>query len=208
MPSALTDTLQVNQEILHQYQSNSQFDYQKELLKVDVDLWQQIKDWIREYIDRLSRGSFYDDNRLWIWTFLGLVMIGLLFAYLWTHHPQLFGREGKNKLDYEEAQDIIYGIDFASQIKEAWQREDYHEVVRLNYLHALKRLSDYCKIDWRIYKTPTQYTREITTEEFKRLTLLFLRVRYGNYPVDKYLAEEVEQLKQSVTVGCLEGGQV
>ena len=103
----------------------------------------------------------------------------------------------KNALPYAVEEDTIYGVDFARGIADALSRSDYREAVRLLYLQTLKQLSDEKRIDWQLYKTPTQYVYEVRMPAFRQLTNHFLRVRYGNFEalfhVMQSLQEEVKK---------------
>ena len=84
-------------------------------------------------------------------------------------------------------EDTIYGVDFAERIADALARTDYREAVRLLYLQTLKQLSDGKRIDWQLYKTPTQYIYEVRLPAFRQMTNHFLRVRYGNFEATETL---------------------
>lgn len=76
----------------------------------------------------------------------------------------------KNALPYAVEEDTIYGVDFVRGIADALSRSDYREAVRLLYLQTLKQLSDEKRIDWQLYKTPTQYVYEVRMPAFRQLT--------------------------------------
>ena len=50
------------------------------------------------------------------------------------------------------------------RIADALCPTDYREAVRLLYLQTLKQLSDGKRIDWQLYKTPTQYIYEVVCQ--------------------------------------------
>ena len=47
-------------------------------------------------------------------------------------------------------------------------------------------------------KTPTQYIRECDNDDFRQLTNLFLRVRYGNFEATPSMYDSVVGLQSSV----------
>ena len=106
----------------------------------------------------------------------------------------------KNALPYAVEEDTIYGVDFARGIADALSRSDYREAVRLLYLQTLKQLSDEKRIDWQLYKTPTQYVYEVRMPAF-RLTNHFLRVRYGNFEATEALFHVMQSLQEEVKKG-------
>ena len=95
-------------------------------------------------------------------------------------------RSPKNALPYTAGEDTIYGVDFPGGIAEALSRQDYREAVRLLYLQTLKQLSDAERIDWQLYKTPTQYLNE---------------VRYGNFEATEELFRTMRTLQEEIGKG-------
>lgn len=75
------------------------------------------------------------------------------------------------------------------------------EAVRLLYLQTLKQLSDEKRIDWQLYKTPTQYVYEVRMPAFRQLTNHFLRVRYGNFEATEALFHVMQSLQEEVKKG-------
>ena len=69
------------------------------------------------------------------------------------------------------------------------------------YLQTLKALSDSAQIDWQPYKTPTQYSKEVTTGDFRTFTNHFLRVRYGNFEATQVLSVEMKRLQTEIWKG-------
>ena len=98
----------------------------------------------------------------------------------------------------EVTEDTIYGVDFPSEIEKALENENFREALRLMYLQTLKSLSDYHQIEWQPFKTPTQYTFEFRQADFKRMTSLFVRVRYGGFGADKDMIRDMHNLQASV----------
>ena len=75
------------------------------------------------------------------------------------------------------------------------------EAVRLLYLQTLKQLSDGKRIDWQLYKTPTQYIYEVRLPAFRQMTNHFLRVRYGNFEATETLFHAMRDLQKEVEKG-------
>ena len=80
-------------------------------------------------------------------------------------------------------------------------RQNYREAVRLLYLQTLKQLSDAERIDWQLYKTPTQYINEVRLPAFRQLTNHFLRVRYGNFEATEELFRVMQTLQGEIGKG-------
>mgnify|MGYP003003230484 CR=1 FL=1 len=68
-------------------------------------------------------------------------------------------------------------------------------------LQTLKQLSDEKRIDWQLYKTPTQYVYEVRMPAFRQLTNHFLRVRYGNFEATEALFHVMQSLQEEVKKG-------
>ena len=66
---------------------------------------------------------------------------------------------------------------------------------------TLKQLSDEKRIDWQLYKTPTQYVYEVRMPAFRQLTNHFLRVRYGNFEATEALFHVMQSLQEEVKKG-------
>lgn len=126
------------------------------------------------------------------------LFVGLLAFGLWQLYAKKFIRVGtKDYLPLAE-EDTIYGIDFEQQLREAETRGDYYQCVRLGYLRLLRQLHDTQRIYWNESKTTRQYVEEMDNRDFATLTHLFVRVRYGNYPADDQMYDEVKALAASV----------
>ena len=76
---------------------------------------------------------------------------------------------------------------------------------KIPFTETLKLLSDDGRIDWQLYKTPTEYIYEVKQEmlrtPFRNLTHGFLRVRYGNFPASESLFEELAALQTQIRKG-------
>ena len=132
---------------------------------------------------------------------IAVLLLLLIGWFIYKKNPAIFIRSRKNALPYTVGEDTIYGVDFAKEIASALSRHDYREAVRLLYLQTLKQLSDEKRIDWQLYKTPTQYIYEVRMPAFQRLTHHFLRVRYGNFEATEELFQTMQSLQGEVKKG-------
>lgn len=149
---------------------------------------------IREYVGGRIFGGRIDMHcrcLSWYWS----------FWFVYKKRPELFMRSRKSTLPYTVGEDTIYGVDFAERIADALARTDYREAVRLLYLQTLKQLSDGKRIDWQLYKTPTQYIYEVRLPAFRQMTNHFLRVRYGNFEATETLFHAMRDLQKEVEKG-------
>lgn len=196
-----TDSLVIDQQLLQAFQDDSAYDYSRELVQTDSSLWNWLTNAISHFLDNLSGNHFFHSYNHVLWMGLAVVFIlalAILF-YRWQH------RSGKYDTalptDYDIQTDTIYGIDFAQLIAQARSQGNYREAARLTYLQTLRWLSDQKLIDWQLYKTPTQYTYEVTSPPFRQLTQLFLRLRYGGFSATEEQANEMTALQALVKKG-------
>ncbi len=199
------DTLVCDSARIATWQSNPDYDYNRELVITDFDFWQ----WVGRWLERLLSKLFGSENAA-KYTEVTLIVIGVLLLllilwFLYKKRPELFMRVRSNGMPYVVHEDTIYGVDFDTAIQVALSGGDYREAARLLYLQTLKQLSDTERIDWQLYKTPTEYTYEVKPEAlripFRKLTNSFLRVRYGNFEATEALFSEMRELQTLIRKG-------
>ena len=188
----IIDTLQCDTTLLQQLQQASEYDYQREFVEQDYSLIQRIIRWLEEIFSGTMRTATSDETSLF-WVLGGIFVVIAAGVYLFTHKVGIFRRGGKSDLDYEVEDEDIYGIDFDSRNDKAVSQHDWREATRLTHLKTLRWLADNGRIEWALYKTPSQYTREELSPEFREMTNDFLRIRYGNFEA----TEQTYQLMQS-----------
>lgn len=196
-----TDSLVIDQQLLQAFQDDSAYDYSRELVQTDSSLWNWLTNAISHFLDNLSGNHFFHSYNHVLWMGLAVVFIlalAILF-YRWQHRSGKYDRALPT--DYDIQTDTIYGIDFAQLIAQARSQGNYREAARLTYLQTLRWLSDQKLIDWQLYKTPTQYTYEVTSPPFRQLTQLFLRLRYGGFSATEEQANEMTALQALVKKG-------
>lgn len=207
----MQDTLVIDSAQIAQWQTQHDFDYNRELVEggVSVTEWlmMQLRELLGDFFDETVNSPFFK----WMLAMIAIVVLGFIALYLWRYHPGIFRGQEQGQMEGDDTEDTIYGVDFDAAIGEALARENYREAVRLVYLRTLKALSDARQIDWQPFKTPSQYVREFSASApvpaaspagpstaFRTLTTHFLRVRYGNFPATRPLYDEVEQLGKEV----------
>lgn len=195
------DTLICDQTTLAQFQTDEAYNYGRELKVPEQNLlewlWEQFVDWLQ----RIFSGVINDSNfRPWLYV-LGVVVIITILYFAYRNRHRFFHMEREKGTEVNAENDNIYGVDFVSEIQSAVAKGDWRQAVRMRYLQTLRWLADGEKITWQSFKTPTQYMRELESPhagEFRRLTNHFIRIRYGNFPADRQLFEEVSRLSSVV----------
>ncbi|RRD02924.1 DUF4129 domain-containing protein [Prevotella sp. OH937_COT-195] len=202
------DTLTYNARQIAEWHESGDYEYNNELVGLQQNLLEWLMNIINRFLDKLFSGVSYETKvALYI---IGSVAILLLVLWLiYKVKPNLFRRDEKTTFDYREVEDTIYGIDFAKDISAAKERGDWFETVRLVYLATLKNLSDTGRIVWQPWKTPLQYTYEMNDEFLGKMTMLFVKIRYGKYDAgedDVRNMEKWQQLLKSADTGKKGGG--
>jgi len=138
--------------------------------------------------------------------FLLALAIGLLvyviFKSLGIDPGRLMRGEAKKvAVPYTESLENIHEIDFDAEIENAVAQHNYRLAVRLLYLRCLKQLTDNHLIEWQIDKTNAAYVFELKDpaqkQIFNVLTNRFEYVWYGNFPIDKQVFVNVNDLFQT-----------
>lgn len=192
------DTLRPDSALLATLRADSRYDYARELVPSQTSLWDIVTNWLGKILDNISNSIDKGDYTFLFVTIAIFVIVGVSVAF-YLKNPQLFSRNKKVKAEQEDEEDNIYGVDFDKEIAAAKKKGNWRRVVRLIYLQTLRTLSDSKRIYWRPSKTPTQYTYEVKTDEFREMTRQFLRVRYGGFSADEAMAEQMKALQKVVT---------
>lgn len=194
---SVSDTLSCDTTLIQAWQSDAAFDYQREFMDLQPNLW----DWLLAQLGDFLMSVFGSETASAV-TRPVLVALGvalLLFVgwFVYKTRPELFHRNRKIGIEAMEEENI-YGVDFDTTIRQALADGDYRQAVRYVYLQTLRHLSDHALIDWMPHKTPTQYLSEYQRDDFRRLTNLFLRIRYGNFEATPSIYDSMLQLQSSI----------
>ncbi|NDW12285.1 DUF4129 domain-containing protein [Bacteroides sp. 214] len=197
------DTLIYNKEQLARWQTDPLYDYNRELVRPEVDIYELLTRWFWELLYKFFGSSFADKYSEPILIGVFIVVVLLVVWFIYRKRPELFMRTSSQKpLAYTIHEDSIYRVDFAEDIEKALASGDYKEAVRLLYLQTLKALDDKQIIDWQLHKTPTEYVYEVKQGKgrtvFQTMTRLFLQVRFGNFDADEPLFERMRLLQLDI----------
>lgn len=195
------DTLVCDTAKIALLRSDPAYDYNRELITPELNLFEWISKQFGEFLRKIFGSRFAEEYSGLILICIAIILLLLVIWFVYKKRPELFMRSPKNALPYTVGEDTIYGVDFPGGIAEALSRQDYREAVRLLYLQTLKQLSDAERIDWQLYKTPTQYLNEVRLPAFRQLTNHFLRVRYGNFEATEELFRTMQTLQEEIGKG-------
>lgn len=195
------DTLVCDTAKIALWQSDPAYDYNRELITPEINLFEWINRQFGEFLRKIFGSRFAEQYSGIILICIAIIILLLIIWFVYRKRPELFMRSRTSALSYTVEEDTIYGVDFPEGIADALSRQDYREAVRLLYLQTLKQLSDAERIDWQLYKTPTQYLYEVRSQAFRQLTHHFLRVRYGNFEATEELFREMQALQEEIGKG-------
>ncbi len=199
--TAPADTIVYDSLTVAYWQGQPEYDYNRELITPEFDILAWLNLWVGRLLQKIFGSAFAEKYTAAVLVALFVVVLLLIIWFIYKKRPELFVRS-KRTLPYRVEGDTIYGVDFQKEIDSAISRKDYREAVRLLYLQTLKYLSDTGKIDWQLYKTPTEYIYEIKSDAlktpFRELTNRFLRVRYGNFEATIALYQEVQAFQKEL----------
>lgn len=198
---APVDTLVCDTAQVVVWQSDPVFAYSRELIAPEINVLEWLSGWFGRMLDKIFGNTFVEEYSDVVLICVAALILMLVIWFVYKKRPELFMCPRKSALLYTVGEDTIYGVDFAEKIAGALAREDYREAVRLLYLQTLKRLSDGKRIEWQLYKTPTQYIYEVRLSAFREMTNHFLRVRYGNFEANETLFRMMLALQKEVEKG-------
>ncbi len=202
----ITDTIVCDTNKLEAFIRSGNYDYSSEIAETEKSIFEKImsdiKQWIKDLFDGVfnAADSIFTTNEKmqYVWLGLGIIAILVLLYVMYRKKMLFFAKKEKKEDDYEVVEDTIYGIDFEKDISRALGSGNYREAIRLRYLQCLKLLSDSDKIEWRIYKTPAQYTREYKNDDFSNLTRRYVLVRYGDYEATQAIFDDISDKYKSI----------
>lgn len=201
MITSPTDTLVCDTARLAAFQSDSAYDYNRELITPEINVFEWLSKQFGYFLRKIFGSRLAEEYSGLILICIVILILLLIVWFIYRKRPGLFMSSRKKALPYTVEEDTIYGVDFPKSIADAVARTDYREAVRLLYLQTLKQLSDAGKIDWQLYKTPTQYIYEMRLPAFRQMTNHFLRVRYGNFEATAELFRAMQALQEEIGKG-------
>lgn len=191
------DTLCCDTTQIHAWQSDAAYDYQRELMDMQPNLWDWLLAQFGDFLMSLFGSETASSITVPVLIASGLALLSFVGWFIYKTRPSLFQRNQRLAVGTVEEENI-YGIDFDTTIRHAIDVGDYRQAVRYVYLQTLRHLSDQSLIYWMPQKTPTQYIQEYDKDDFRRLTNLFLRVRYGNLEATPSMYDNVVLLQSSI----------
>ncbi len=127
---------------------------------------------------------------------LGFIILKLLGADAFLLNPTKIKRQ-TSIVDLENIEDNLHESDLDPFIRQALNEKNYKLAIRLYYLNIIKELSQSRYIKWKRDKTNNDYIREMRQhsgyKNFREVTRIFERVWYGNFDLEKWDYDQIEQ---------------
>jgi hypothetical protein len=184
---------------LDSYRSNKDFQYDREVKKVNLNWLGEILEWLYKHIFRNMSGQQGSSSTLILFRVICIALvIFAVFRLVKADWFSIFQRRSRKSEDvgFEDITENIHELDFNKLISEAIQLQNYKRATRLLYLKTLKTLSDRNVIDWQLHKTNYDYIRELGKysyqHDFQRLTFLFEYICYGDFHIGSNQFHEVQ----------------
>lgn len=161
--------------------------------------WERLKRWLARFFRNLGTAAIEAD---WVTILLKVLAIGVLIyvilRLLRIDALKMFYSSADKSIAYATLDDNIHEMDFAKLIEDAVRNNDYRLAIRLQFLQALKVLSDKNLIHWQPGKTNHDYVNELQKAElkagFQELNFYFEYAWYGNFIIAPELFGKVKTL--------------
>jgi len=176
---------------LKKFQSDPDYQYHRSDEKVSFigRFLQWLHSLIERFFPRAGVNKTFDVLQYVLIAFILVLLVSLLLN---VPINKLFFRRNSRSVGpaYEVIDENIHELDFEALISESLKQQDYRKAVRLNYLKALKQLSDKELIAWEAYKTNKDYQSELRQSRlykpFTNITRAFNYVWYGNFTIKEF----------------------
>ena len=201
----LSDTIIYDSVKIAEYQADARFDYNSQLDIPELNLMEIIFRWLSQMLSRFFDYSTAEGIARWILIAFVVFIILFVIYIIYKKRPELFMREKKSLLYYDIEEENIYRIDFEKDLAAALAADDFRSSIRILYLQTIRFMADKQWIDWKIYKTPTEYIYELKPTglktPFRDFTNRFLQVRYGNFKATRESFDSMCSLRDELKKG-------
>lgn len=193
--SQLIERLKSDKSFDYNYSNNesSWFQYVSNMLS---DLY----NWFLSLFNLTNSESSFLINLLLILAILAVTF--LVYKLTNSQYFSFFNKKNLSSSARISKEEDLDSINFDEEIEAARKSNDYRTAIRLLYLKSLKFLSDKNLIQIKIYKTNFDYINDLNgssiQSEFKRLSISFNQIWYGQFEADKEEFQKNETLFESI----------
>jgi Domain of unknown function (DUF4129) len=143
-------------------------------------------------------------GKILLYTFFIGIILWVVLKLLNIEVKDIFYRtSASSKIKLNLSEENIHELDFDKLIRQAVDKEEYRDAVRLVFLFALKKLSDANQIQWQPGKTNDEYIAELKQHpalpRLRELRYYFDYAWYGHFDIDNQTYEDVDKTFQEFT---------
>jgi hypothetical protein len=165
-------------------------------------IWSRILWWIASlFLDLFSNTGGGSWIKYLLWGIGIAILIYVILRLLKIDALKVFYSGQGKAITYTAIDENIHEMDFDKLIAAAVASKDFRLAIRLQFLHALKILSDKHLIHWQPGKTNHDYMHELSRNElragFTELNEYFEYAWYGNFPIAPELFSKVQGIFNS-----------
>ncbi len=188
---------ELNSQKINRLLENDDFVYQKDSYET-YGPWQRFQQKLQDILHRIF-GQAPSGNTIEnvFYILAALLLIWAILKILGIEMNSVFRKTpAAKKIDYQVNEENIHEIHFQKEIEKARTAGQNRLVVRLQYLWALKKLSDQNQIKVERGKTNQDYRYEVRSEglkePFSRLSRIFEYTWYGHFEADENVLQSSE----------------
>lgn len=193
----------ISRKSLDEYYNDKEYAYDREQMKQD-SLWDIIMQWLSDILHAIfgnKYGNSIGDALRYILIAVAVALVNIIL-FRSNLRGLFFKAKSRAAITFDTIDENIHELNFPALIAAAEENADYRRAVRLQYLWLLKRLADSETIDWKLNKTNRDYAHEIKDKalkrDFRRLSMIFDYVWYGDTTVDEESYSRTKELFMSV----------
>ncbi len=195
---APADTLVCDTAQVAAWQSDPAFAYSRELIAPEINVLEWFSRWFGKLLDKIFGNTLVaeyseDDIDMHCRSYPG---IGHLVCIQASGTVHAFGARVPCPIQWGRIPSMEWIL--RKELPMRLPGRIIGRAVRLLYLQTLKQLSDGKRIDWQLYKTPTQYIYEVRLPASRQMTNHFLPVRYGNFEATEAFFHAMRDLQKEV----------
>ncbi len=197
--SSIIELRQFDQAKISEYKADDNFEYGNRPVP-GMSLWERFKLWLGRLLNRLFyMGTETPFGKIIVYIILTVIIIyALLKIFKVDIRRTFYSGSDRGVMDYDVHHENIHDMDFDRLIKEAIEKKEYRNAIRLIYLASLKHLSDHQLIHWQPGKTNHEYMDEISEDKLKsnfgKLSYYFEYTWYGDFAVSEGQFQNVNDL--------------
>jgi hypothetical protein len=192
------NTRHFNRQTINELQADPDLKYESG--PAAISLWQRFKIWLNNLLNKLFRVAATTD---WGNILIAVLSIGIIvyviLRLLKVDALKMFYKETeKSPMRMAVIEENIHAMDFEKLLQEAIDKKEYRLAIRLQFLQALKILSDRHLIQWEPGKTNHDYINELSQQTlksgFNELNFYFEYSWYGHFNVKQDLFNKVNNI--------------